>query len=134
RHAAARRETEGRRGAHGCQRDAPLRAAKRDDDERDLEAFEQYALEREGEAVPVDAAALEPLRCARLLQLLGEDRVLVMQGLEAARAQDGLAQPLKPEREQQPADDEPERVQRDDGQRRAERSDDDRERENGGGN
>ena len=46
---------------------------------------------------------------ARLRGLRCEDRRLVVQRLEAARAQDRLAQPLQAEREQEAADDEPER-------------------------
>ena len=69
---------------------------------------------------------------ARLRELAREDRVLVVQRLEAARAQDRLAQPLQPEREQQAADDEAQHVDRDQRQRRAERGDDRRERDGRG--
>ena len=91
----------------------PWAAPKRDDDEGDLEALEQDALERDRERVPV-----EPGRSARpaargLLALLAEGLLLVVQRLVAARAQDRLAQPLQPEDEQQRADDQPQRVDRD---------------------
>ena len=50
-------EHERRARAERGEADVALRAAERDDDERDLEAFEQHALEREREAVPVDPGA-----------------------------------------------------------------------------
>ena len=88
-------------GAERGEPDAALRAAEREDDERDLEPLEQHALEREREAVPVEARALLVPCGARLRQLAREDRRLVVQRLVAARAQDRLAQPLQPEHEQQ---------------------------------
>src|SRR5262249_36805898 len=51
-------EDHGGDGPGHRERDAPLRAAEREDDERDLEALEQHALERDGEPVPIDAPAL----------------------------------------------------------------------------
>ena len=80
-----------------------------------------------------EPAALDARGVASLLELAGEDRVLVVQRLEAARAQDRLAQPLESEDEQQPTHDEAERVQWDDRECRSERGDDDREREGGRG-
>src|SRR5204862_63633 len=80
---------------------------------RDLEALEQHALEREREAVPVEPRALLVRSRLRLRDLAREDRILVVEGLVAARAQDRLAQPLQPEREQQRADEEAERRDRD---------------------
>ena len=62
-----------------------------------------------------------------LAQLPREDRVLVVQRLVAARAQDRLAQPLQSEHEQERADDEPKRVQRHERQSRPERRDDHRQ-------
>ena len=79
----------------------------------DLEPLEQHALEGDGERVPVDpvAGALAGRRGRALL--LPERLGLVVLGLEAARAEDRLAQPLEPEDEQQAADDEPQRLDRD---------------------
>ncbi len=56
------------------------------------------------EAVPVEPCPLAARCLPRLGELSGEDRVLVVQRLEAARPQDGLAQPLQAEDEQQRAD------------------------------
>ena len=82
---------------------AVLRAAEGEDDEGDLEALEQDALERDGERVPVDAA--RGVARPRLpLAARAEGRGLVVQGHVAGRAQDRLAQPLQPEGEQQRAD------------------------------
>ena len=77
-----------------------LRAAERDHDERDLEPFEQHALEGDRERVPVETGALAGAACG-LGALLREDRLLVVQGLVPARAQDRLAQPLQAEDEQE---------------------------------
>ena len=57
--------------------------------------------------VPVFAADRE------LLDVLGEDGVLVVLGLEAHGPQDGLAQPLQAEHEEQGPDDGPQHVDRD---------------------
>ena len=46
------------------QPDVALRAAERHDDERDLEALEEHALERDGERVPVVRAAARRARAA----------------------------------------------------------------------
>ena len=67
----------------------------------------------------------------RPLALCAERLVLVVQILEAARAQDRLAQPLQPEREQQRADDEAKRVDRDRAERRPERRHDERKHDHG---
>ena len=75
-------------------------AAERDDDERHLEPFEEHAFERDGERVPVDAFVIAR-RGQRGQTFLLEDGVFVVQRLEAARAQDGFAQPLEPEDQQQ---------------------------------
>ena len=69
---------------------------------------------------------------ARGVELAREDRVLVVQRLEAAGAQDRLAQPLQAEDEQQAADDEAQHVERDYRQRRPERRDDRGERDDRG--
>ena len=70
-----------------------------------------------------------PARCRRRgapasCELAREDRLLVVQRLEAAGAQDRLAQPLQAEGEQQRADDEAQGVDRDDASAPAERGDD----------
>ncbi len=83
------------------ERDRALRAAEREDDEHDLEPLEQDALEREDEAVPVEAGALDVRRSLRVGELAREDRVLVVQRFEPARAEDRLPQPLQPEDEEQ---------------------------------
>ena len=57
-----------------------------------------------------------------------EDRVLVVQRLEPAGAEDRLAQPLEAEDEQDGPDDDAERVDGDVGERRAEDADDEHER------
>ena len=80
------------------ERDASLGAPERQDDERHLEPLEEHALERQREAVRVDAVAYASGLRSRLVELLSEDRVLVVQRLVPARAQDRLAQPLQPER------------------------------------
>ena len=108
-----------------------LRAAERDHDEDDLEPLEQHALERDGERVPVEAETSFVPGRRGLLALLAERLVLVVQILEAARAEDRLAQPLQSEREQQRADDEAERVDRDRAERRPERGDEQREHDSG---
>ena len=69
------------------------------------------------------AAAVAPIDRA-CFGLLAEDRVLVVERLEPARAQDRLAQPLQPEHEQQAAHRDTQRREREGGQRRAERGDD----------
>ena len=112
-------------GAGRGQRDRALRAAEGEHDEHDLESLEQHALERKREAVPVEAGALDLRGAARFGELLREERVLVVQRLVAAGAQDRLAQPLQAEDEQERADDEPQRLQRDRGERRPERGHDD---------
>src|SRR5437764_983534 len=96
------------------------------------EPLEQHSLEREGEAVPVESCPLFPRSRSRAFELAGEDRVLVVERLVAARAQDRLSQPLQAEREQQRADDQPKRRKRDKRQCWAERSDDHRERDRRG--
>ena len=58
--------------------------------------------------------------------LLGEDRVLVVQRLEATGPQDRLAEPLQSEDQQERADEQAQAVDRQDRQRGAERGDDDR--------
>ena len=109
-----RRATTAAAAAGGRQRDAALRALpKVSDDERDLEPLEEDALECEREA----STSRAPARCSRtarrsLPRARGEDGVLVVQRLVAARAQDRLAQPLQPEDQQQRPDDEPKRVDR----------------------
>ena len=84
----------------------PACSAERQDDERHLEPLQEHALEREGEAVPIEPGALVTRSGFGLRSSSREDRVLVVQRLEAARAQDRLAQPLEAEDEQQRADDE----------------------------
>ena len=64
-HADDRDEHERDAGAERGEPDAALRAAERDDDERDLEPFQQHALEREREAVPVEPGALARRAAAR---------------------------------------------------------------------
>ena len=105
--ADARDEHERASGAGRRERDRALRAAEREDDEHDLEPLQQHAFEREDEAVPVDARALDVRRTLGFGKLPREDRVLVVECLVAARAQDRLPQPLQAEDEQQRADDEP---------------------------
>lgn len=74
-----------------------------------------------GEVKGVDPRGV-PSGGAQRSKLRGENRVLVVQGLEPARAQDRLAHPLQPEHQEQPADDEPEDVDRQRRQRRAQRA------------
>ena len=119
-------------GAERREADASLRASEREHDEGDLEALEQHALEREREAVPVEARALLVQCGARLRRLACEDRRLVVERLVAARAQNRLPQPLQAERQQEAADHEAEDVDRDERQRRPERRDDRRERDGRG--
>ena len=73
--------------------------------------------------------SLEGSRGARLGDLLAEDRVLVVQRLVAARAQDRLAQPLQSEHEQQRAHDESQHVDRQRGQGRTQQCDDHSQRQ-----
>ena len=82
----------------------PCGRAERDHDERDLEPFEEHALEREGEAVRVDAAPALRAGVARGRELAGEDRGLVVEGFVAAGAEDRLPQPLEAEDQEQAAD------------------------------
>ena len=112
------------RGADRRQADVALRATEGHDDERHFEAFEEHALERDRERVPVVAGfgsgGLE-------LRHLGPiDRILVVQSLQTAGSEDRLAQPLEPEEQEQRADDEAQRVDRQLRERRAEHGDDDR--------
>ena len=88
--------------------------------------FEEHALERDRERVPVVCRSLAVGAEQRDLGFV--DRVLVVQRLQAARAQDRLAQPLQPEDQQHRADDESQRVDRQVRERGAERGDDDGER------
>ena len=125
-------EDEGGNGSGRGERDRALRATEREDDEHDLEPLEQHALEREDEAVPVEAGPLDVRGALRVGELAREDRVLVVQRLEAARTEDRLPQPLQPEDEEQSADDEPQRVERNRGQRRPEHGRDRGERERRG--
>ena len=90
-------------GAERRERDAALRAAERQDDERDLEAFEQDALEREREAVPVEPGALLVRGAARALPSPPRrSPSSSCERLVAARAQDRLAQPLQPKASRSP--------------------------------
>jgi len=86
-----------------------------------------------GLAVAGAAAALVTVVVAGAFELARVDRVLVVQVLVAARAQDRLAQPLQAEDQEQRADDEPEDVDRDERQRRPERGDDRQEHDRGRG-
>ena len=126
-HPGTRDHDERRRRPARGERDAPLRAAERQHDEGHLQPLEQHPLEREHEPVEVEARAHLDVRSPRLLELVRERGLLVVQRLEAARAQDRLPQPLQSEGEQQPADDQPQPVQRDQRQRRTERRHDHRE-------
>src|SRR2546426_491397 len=85
--------------AGGGERDAALRAAEREEHDRALEPLEEDALDREREPVPVDAGLLLAAGRPRLRELAREDRLLVVERLVAARAQDRLAQPLQAEDE-----------------------------------
>src|SRR6202034_3036099 len=77
--------------ARGCgrQTDVVLGGSEGDDDEDDVEAFKEDALEGDRERVGVDAAG----GLARLTgrgALCFEDRLLVVERLETRRAQDRL--------------------------------------------
>ena len=94
----------GHRGARGGQRDVVGVEPEGDDDEDDLQALEEDALEGHDEAEPVEAeVALGPGGPAGL-ELLAVDLVLVVESLQPRRAEDRLAQPLEPEDQQQRPD------------------------------
>ncbi len=107
----------------------PLGAAEADDDERDLEPFEQDALERNRERVPVEPGPLVVRRGGSISPLREEDLFLVVQRLVAARSQDRLAQPLQPEAEQERAHHELEHLDGQELQRGTERGHDGGERD-----
>ena len=71
-------------------------AAEADNDERHLETLEEHSFERERERVPVEADALLAPGKSGPLELTREDRVLVMERLEATRAQDRLRSHCRP--------------------------------------
>ncbi len=116
---------------HGCcrgrrdrQSEPPLGRAEGDDDEGDLEALEEHALEGDGERVPIHLPRAGERDGAGLPALTRERLRFVVQRLVAGGAEDRLAQPLQAESEQQGPHDEPQRPDRDVLQRRAERGDD----------
>ena len=88
-----------------------LVGAEGEDDERDLEALEENAFERDRERVPVERAPVAG-GGARSFGLLRKGRGFVVQRLQASRAKDRFAQPLKPEDEQQAAHRDPQHVDR----------------------
>ena len=73
--------------------------AQRDHDHHDLEALEEHTLERHDEGGGVPPAGRGHL--GQLGDVLGEDGVLVVFGLQSGGPEDGLAQPLQPEHQQQ---------------------------------
>ena len=120
-HPDASDEHERRRRAGDRERERAFGAPEGDDDEDDLEPFEQHALERERERVPIEPGALDRRRGERRRQLPAERGVLIVERLVAARPEDRLSKPLEPEDEQERADDKPQRADRDQRQRRARR-------------
>jgi len=78
--------------------------AEADDDQHHFGALEEDALEGDDEGDPVQAEPALVAGRARGLALFAERLVLVVQRLEARRAQDRLAQPLQAEDQQQGAD------------------------------
>src|SRR6266850_4057118 len=112
----------------GVERGHSLRA-ERDDDERDLDALEEYGLVRDECAHPVPSGPLETLR-AKLGDLPAIDLLLVVQRDDAREPQHRLAQPAKPEEQEQRPDEAEKQMLRDDGHERdPQRRDDHRERE-----
>ena len=105
-----------------------LVAPEGEHDECHLRPLEEHTLEGEREPVPVRDGAPPvrggPLRCR---QLPLEDRLLVVQGGHAARAQHRFAQPLHAEHQQERADDEAQGIRRDRGECGPERGHHDRE-------
>ena len=102
------REHERERRLHPPTAGAPVGRARSEahDDEHDLEPFEQHALERDREGVPVETQAEVAGGVVRGFRLRHEGLVLVVQSEAAAAAQNRLAQPLQPEGQEQDADDE----------------------------
>ena len=83
----------------------------------------------EYQSIPRRCSAPAAAACSRSAR---ERRVLVVQRLVAARAQNRLAQPLQTEDEQQRADDEAERLDREQRERGAEHGDDHRQHDRRG--
>ena len=92
--------------ACGRERDVVGVEAEGDDDEDDLEALEEDALEGDDEAEPVEPELALGTGRAGGRKLLLEDRVLVVDGLETGGAENRLAQPLEAEDEKERADEE----------------------------
>ena len=87
-----------------------------DHDQHHFGALEEHPLEGDGESDGVAAlGGATGTGVGVLVELghgLGVDRVLVVQGLVAARTQDGLAEPVQPEDQEERANDDAQRVDR----------------------
>src|SRR6266516_2366830 len=83
-HSCDNNEQECSCGAGRGEPEPPLSAAERDHDEYDLEPFQQNALERDSERVPVEPGTLLVPCSGGLLALPPESRVLVVKGLVPA--------------------------------------------------
>ena len=124
-HGRDERGTDGDRHVAGAE-------AERDHDEDDLDPLEEHALERDDEGEPVQAEPALGRRLPGGRRRGAELLLLVVQALEAARAQHRLAQPLEAEDEHQPTDQQLERrLGQPRGQRVAGHGGEHREREQG---
>ena len=97
-----RRSGGGRRPRRGG--DVVRVQAEGDDDEHHLDALEEHPLERDDKREPVEAVARLVVRAPRRLGLFSKLVLLVVQRLQARRAEDRLAQPLQPEDQQERSD------------------------------
>ena len=115
-------------GGHRGQADVVLAGAEREHDERDLEALEQHALERDRERVAVEARL-------RRLPPRGPASVSAANALASSRSafspaarSTALRSHCSPNTSSSAADDHAQRVDRERGQGRSERGDDHRQR------